>query len=171
MKIGYIVNDGLPVEWLDNVGQPLDDKPTLIVGWKKAKEMYPEMSLRNWQISDKIYWTLESSEDRFKMEKDISIFKQKCIEFQVEKFKIEYFDLMLKDPSELIFSENSIVLSSSNNLYIRDVGRITYLSLSLCNLLDFDVITYIKNKDIRIIDYVDNIFNVDDKYLLCFYST
>ena len=80
MITGYINNLFTTSKTLEEVEYPFPkDKPTLIVGWKNAKSKFPEMSLRNWQIDENTYWTLEAEEDRMKQEEDLKKFEKLCL--------------------------------------------------------------------------------------------
>ena len=38
------------------------DKPTIIVGWNKVKELYPKQKITNKKISDSLFWTFTEKE-------------------------------------------------------------------------------------------------------------
>ena len=46
--------------------------PTLIIGWEKAKEIFPDASILDWKINDKWFWTFGKRKRR-KIISDIKI--------------------------------------------------------------------------------------------------
>jgi len=59
MKIGNIFNYDYNIsDFFNKVDKVDDNEMTLIVGWRNAKQLYPEMSILNWKISDTVYWTV-----------------------------------------------------------------------------------------------------------------
>jgi hypothetical protein len=56
--------------------------PTLIVGWKNVKEIFPEQSIRESKISENLFWTYSLSENETKLKNDINSF----LEFSIRKF-------------------------------------------------------------------------------------
>jgi hypothetical protein len=168
MTLGYILNSSETPFFLEEADEVFRGKPTLIVGWKKAKELYPEMSLRDWKINETTYWTLESSDDRMKMQKDILAFKKVCLDFYLGQFSYEYFDLFLKSPSELVFSPDSVVLSRHTILYIKELKSIMYFPLELSNSMGYNLLSELIAAGVEIQTEVENIFGVEDRFLVCF---
>jgi hypothetical protein len=104
MKIGNILTNSLYVpDYLNNVSFVEEGVPTIIVGWKTAKELYPDMSLRDWKISDNIYWTMDSQDDKMKMESDLLRFKSICLDTIIKKYQFTYIDLLLNPSPALEF--------------------------------------------------------------------
>ena len=56
--------------------------PTLIIGWKNVKEIFPEQSIRESKIFDNLFWTYSISENEIKLKSDINSF----LEFSIRKF-------------------------------------------------------------------------------------
>jgi len=56
--------------------------PTLIIGWDNVKKHYPEQSILNSKITDKLYWTYSLSENESKSKSDIESF----LNFSIKKF-------------------------------------------------------------------------------------
>ena len=56
--------------------------PTLILGWNKVKEMYPEQSILSGKISDNLFWTFSLTEKEEKNKSDIKSF----LEYSIKKF-------------------------------------------------------------------------------------
>tara|TARA_R110000868_G_scaffold17137_6_gene75671 strand:+ start:4659 stop:6290 length:1632 start_codon:yes stop_codon:yes gene_type:complete len=56
--------------------------PTLIIGWENVKKHYPEQSILNSKITDKLYWTYSLSENESKSKSDIESF----LNFSIKKF-------------------------------------------------------------------------------------
>ena len=50
MKIGNVYNYDLELpSFFEKVNDLKSDEMTLIVGWRNAKQLYPEMSILNWK--------------------------------------------------------------------------------------------------------------------------
>ena len=58
------------------------DLPTLIIGWNKVREIFPEQSIDNPKISDNLFWTFSLTEKDGKNKTDIKMF----LEFSMKKF-------------------------------------------------------------------------------------
>ena len=56
--------------------------PTLIIGWENVKKHYPEQSILNSKITDKLYWTYSLNENESKSKSDIESF----LNFSIKKF-------------------------------------------------------------------------------------
>ena len=48
--------------------------PTLIVGWKEVKKLFPTQDILISYIDDNTTWTFSKREKRFQYEKDIKLF-------------------------------------------------------------------------------------------------
>ena len=169
MITGYINNLFTTSKTLEEVEYPfLKDKPTLIVGWKNAKSKFPEMSLRNWQIDENTYWTLEAEEDRMKQEEDLKKFEKLCLERFLEQFSFTYLDLLLEPTPVLDLKSDTKILLSNCLLYIKDLKSIRYMSIELCSIMGFDPFLEISAANLTVETSVENKLGVEDKFLICF---
>lgn len=75
---GKFALDIISQEELENY----NNVPTLIVGWKNVKEIFPEQSIRESKIFDNLFWTYSISENEIKLKNDINSF----LEFSIRKF-------------------------------------------------------------------------------------
>jgi hypothetical protein len=126
MKIGNVYNYDLEIPTFFNKVKEIDDNQmTLIVGWKNTKQLYPDMSILNWKISDNIYWTVEPNEDKIIFEKNLINFKNVCIDKIVSQYDYNYIDLLLNPNPQLDLSPQTVILLRNNIFYII---RIKYLS-------------------------------------------
>jgi hypothetical protein len=169
MKIGNILTNSLYIpDYLNKVSFVEEGIPTIIVGWKTAKELYPNMSLRDWKISEDIYWTLDNRDDKMKMENDILKFKSICLDREIKKYQFTYVDLLLNTAPALDFSQSDKILLTNSIIYIKNLESIVSISLELSSSLDYDVFKLIPNNILMFDESAENKFGVENKFLLCF---
>lgn len=95
---------------LVKIDQIIDiDKPILITGWNKVKELYPNQKITKKQISDKIFWTFSEKEKRTENNKDIENFKKFC--FKEIENKYNYYFL---NPFELNYTKIKRLINKIN---------------------------------------------------------
>lgn len=169
MKIGNIFNYDYNIYNFFNKVDKIDDNEiTLIVGWRNAKQLYPDMSILNWKISDNIYWTVEPEEDKIIFEKNIINFKKVCIENIINQYNYEYIDLLLNPTPQLNLSQQTIILLRNNIFYIKNFKNIYGISLELSNHLNFSLKNQLFNLKVEIEDDIQEKFGIEDKFLVCF---
>lgn len=169
MKIGNILTDSLHIpDYLNKVSFVEESIPTIIVGWKNARELYPDMSLRDWKISENIYWTLDDRDDKMKMENDLLRFKSICLDSIIKKYRFIYVDLLLNPAPVLDFSHSDKILLTNSIIYIRNLESIVSISLELSNSVGYDIFKLIPNNIPVIDETYGNKFDLDNKFLLCF---
>jgi hypothetical protein len=169
MKIGNILTNSLYVpDYLNNVSFVEEGVPTIIVGWKAAKELYPDMSLRDWKISDNIYWTMDSQDDKMKMESDLLRFKSICLDSIIKKYQFTYIDLLLNPAPALNFSHSDKILLTNSIIYIKNLESIVSISLELSSSVGYDIFKLIPNNILMLDETAENKFGVENKFLLCF---
>ena len=103
----------------------LPNIPTLIVGWDKAKGLYPNASILNWEIDNMTYWTYGRRVKREKFEQDVDMFR-KIVFDRVSKFvKYEFFSVLTATTEEkkefygyLKSDEQKYMLLKNNMVYI-----------------------------------------------------
>jgi hypothetical protein len=145
--------------------------PTIIVGWKVAKLIGGgTFNINNMQIDDDLFWSVEESVNRDLYLSNIEQFKAMCINKVISSYKIEYFDLWLKEASELDFSDVKLVLSRANNYYMRKMKSIVIVSKDLDEKFGKLIISQINSSGVRVIKNTLNPFKVEDRHLLCFFE-
>lgn len=99
--------------------------PTLIVGWEKAKELYPDASILDWKINDDTFWTFGRRVRRERNEKDIKNFKKLVLSKVIEKADYWFFNVLTADKEEKI--KFNIALSDSRRKFVLVSGDMAYI--------------------------------------------
>lgn len=103
--IGNIVSNKIVeydsrVKTVSSLDEIIHGLPTLIIGWERTKELFPDnYYILNKEIKDNYFWTYSLSEKRSENEVDIEQFIQHCYENVVSE--IEY---LFVDPIQFKFS-------------------------------------------------------------------
>jgi hypothetical protein len=169
MKIGNIYNYNFNTpDFLNNTDKIYDDEITLIVGWKMAKQVFPNMSILNWKLSDSLYWTVEPNEDKMIFEKNLVNFKKVCINKIISQYNYYYVDLLLNPIPQLDLSSQTVILLKNNLFYIKNFKNIYGISLELSNHLNLSLKNQLFNQKIEIDDSLQEKFEIEDKFLVCF---
>lgn len=103
----------------------IEGLPTLIVGWEKAKEMYPEASILNWKINDDVYWTYGRRVKRERNENDIKSFKKLILSRVIEKADYWFFNVLTATKEEKI--KFNITLSDSRRKFVLISNDMAYV--------------------------------------------
>jgi len=183
MILGYIVTD-TPVSKEIHISKkikviPFDkfietDTPTLLLGWEKVKELYPETSILNKKIKNNLYWTFSPKEKRGICEEDIKsfIFKLnedftktlKYINLDPIIYKINDTDTFILKLTKFCKSyaylyTSKIYFYNNNTIYHIDLNHIEYIGFDKNKLLEF-----FNNNFIMVKNDFDDI-NIDLKYI------
>lgn len=78
----------------------IPNTPTLIVGWDKAKKLYPTASILDWKIDDMTYWTYGRRVKREKFEEDVDKFKKIVFDRVSKSVKYEFFSVLTATTDE-----------------------------------------------------------------------
>ena len=89
---------------MDNIDITL---PTLIVGWKETKCLFPEQNILENRINDNIFWTFSKREKRYQYEKDLETFINLVISNLNKEINYHFFNFIL---SSQIKRDNFIVI-------------------------------------------------------------
>ena len=115
--------------------------PTLIVGWDKVKELYPETSILEWKINDLTYWTYGRRVKRDKFEEDVEKFKKIVFDRVSKSVFYRFFSVLTSSVDEkkefysfLNNSEKKFVLLKNNMLYIYTVSSNTTVGVNLADI-------------------------------------
>jgi len=126
-------------------GSLVDGIPTLIVGWEKTKELYPDASIIEFNITGDTYWTYGKYEKRDRFEANVKRFQDLAFKKFVETLKYEFYDVIFHGPATFERFMNAIshdipmtVYASNDILYIYIDGNSFVLGLSLrdCDYVD-----------------------------------
>lgn len=69
--------------------------PTLIIGWKETKELFPEQDILVYEITPTISWTFSKKEKRYKFEKDLVEFISKVVKNIDSQINYHFFNYIL----------------------------------------------------------------------------
>jgi hypothetical protein len=69
--------------------------PTLIIGWKQTKEMFPQQDILEHKITDTVSWTFSKREKRYKYEEDLSKFIDRVIKSLDDKINYKFFNFII----------------------------------------------------------------------------
>lgn len=119
--------------------------PTLIVGWDKTKQEYPNASIIEWEIADNVYWTYGKYEKRDKYEANVKKFQDLAFKKFIESLEYVFYDVLLTESTK--FSSFITSLSSGTRktvyvtgdmmyIYYDGTDKVVGLSLRDCDYLD-----------------------------------
>ena len=163
------------------------DAPTLIVGWRKVKELFPEQRISNKIINDKTFWTFSEKERKSEYLTDIQWFNRKCVEYLDKKYIyyfINNFDLTLTNFKSFLtrLSENTtkILQITDKEIFIlmddRLIAGLNIEFLKIRNITINKIKKYLTNRGYKIIENYDffnenSIFNIKDTFKSKVYLT
>ena len=118
--------------------------PTLIIGWDKVQNLFPEQNKLISKIDENLYWTYSSSENLTKSKSDIKSF----LEFSIKKFfnkKLITFDYIIDGELKSFIANNinpkvsSYIYFHKNACYIHNINETYAISLSSLEFSGKDV--------------------------------
>ena len=121
------------------------DIPTLIVGWDKTKELYPDASIIEWKVTDNVYWTYGKYERRDKYEVNVKKFQDLVFKKFIESLEYVFFDVLVSNPSRFDSFIASLGDGATKTIYVSgDMMYVYYdkrhkivgLSLRDCDYVD-----------------------------------
>lgn len=137
--------------------------PTLIIGWKETKEIFPNQNILDNKIDGNIYWTFSKREKRYKYESDLKYFLEQVLIFLNKNVNYHFFNYLLSTENKknnfinYINKGNCSIYKNSRFIYIYNfIDKIT-LGISLKDLY------YI---GINIKDFIDNL-NTNKNNIIC----
>lgn len=152
-----------------NYDDLLKNVPTLIVGWEKVKEKYPDALIIEWKVADNVYWTYGKYERRDKYEANVKKFQDLAFKKFVDSLDYVFYDVLVTDftrfdsfIASLKSTPNKTIYASGDMLYIYYEGQSKVIGLSLrdCDYIDenykkrifsaihnSETITLLKNND------------------------
>jgi len=176
--IGNIVTDSKMEDMvLYNIVKSIDDIdktiPTLIVGWKKVNEYFPNVKILEWKINKITYWTFGRREKGERYVSDLEKFQKLCINNLYNSIKYEFFNVLIKEKEDkqLFFNilknkeNNKFIYIENNMLYFYNNTDVVYgISLTDIEYEGGDIKKFLsilyKNPTITIIKSTDIDYNV-----------
>lgn len=177
--------DNFALELIESISYKEEqDLPTLIIGWNKVKEMFPEQSIDNPKISDNLFWTFSLTEKDGKNKTDIKMF----FEFSIKKFfnkNIITYDAILdgeirdfflnninnKIRSFIYFHKNVCYIHNDSNTYAISISSLEYIGKDYkriftglinkieCTLFSYqNIIKYVYVDEVRNVMTLENVF-------------
>lgn len=123
----------------------ISDIPTLIIGWDKTKELYPDASIIEWKIAENVYWTYGKYEKRDKYEVNVKKFQDLAFKKYVDSIKYVFYDVMLEGENrfakfiELLASKVQKTIYTAGDMmyiYIDNAKKVVGVSLRDCDYTD-----------------------------------
>lgn len=144
VKFANIVTDNKFTELSNcNIVKSFDDImpefPTLIIGWKKALSIFPDMDILEWKIRDNVYWTYGKREKNYRYQEDVSRFMDTVISLMKKNIKYEFFNILTESPESkkkmigMINSDSpksSFLRNDILYLYFEDEKKVYGISLN-----------------------------------------
>lgn len=146
--------------------------PTLIVGWNKTKEIFPEQNILNKNINNKISWTYSKREKRYQYEKDIKDFIENIISHLEEKVNYRFFNYIIASECkknkfiEYICNNKCSIYYNSNFLYLYSIKDSMTIGISLRDIyyIGVNVKDFIKSLNINNNIICNNIQDIGDDF-------
>lgn len=119
--------------------------PTLIIGWGKTKELYPDASIIEFKVTDNVYWTYGKYEKRDKYEVNVKKFQDLAFKKFVDSLTYLFYDIISKGPErfdkfiEMLLSNiQKTIYVSGDMMYIYPDYTTKVLGISLrdCDYID-----------------------------------
>lgn len=158
MYIGRIISNKENIDTLDfvdvtkNIGSIDNFIPTLIIGKKKAEEIYGKENIKvlDKKITNNISWTFDKVERRNEYERDLKIFNDSLIKTIKKNIKYEFFNIYIEPISRIkklisfikspkikymyIFNDH-IYMYYNNTVYGISLSDIQYLGINKNRIL------------------------------------
>ncbi len=122
--------------------------PTLIIGWDKTKELYPDASIIEFKIADNVYWTYGKYEKRDKYEVNVKKFQDLAFKKFIDSLTYLFYDV-ISEGSER-FDRFIGMLQSNTQKTVYTTGDMLYIYL--------DYTTKVLGISLRDCDYIDETY-------------
>lgn len=73
------------------------DKPTLLVGFEKTKELFKDISIFDKKINDNLYWTFNNQERKGEFRDDLEIFTSELFNMITKNTKYVFIDIIINN--------------------------------------------------------------------------
>ena len=91
--------------------------PTLVIGWERAKEEYPDASIIEWKLADDVYWTYGKYERREKYEENLKKFSELAVKNLIDSISYTYYDVILLGDGKFNSFINMLMDDSKKTVY------------------------------------------------------
>ena len=122
--------------------------PTLIIGWDRVKEMYPDASIIEWNVTGDVYWTYGKYDRRDKYEACVKKFGEIAFKRFSENLSYVFYDVMCEGNERfdsfinLLKGDKKKTIYASNDMlyvYIEGTRSVFGLSLRDCDYIGPDL--------------------------------
>jgi hypothetical protein len=103
----------------------ISDIPTLIVGWEKTKELYPDASIIEWKVDENVYWTYGKYERRDKYEVNVNKFQDLAFKKYVDSVNYVFYDVILEGEERFTKFIELLLCNVQKTVYI--TGDMMYI--------------------------------------------
>lgn len=119
--------------------------PTLIVGWEKTKELYPDASIIEWNVTENVYWTYGKYERRDKYEVNVNKFQDLAFKKFIDSLEYVFFDVIVSGQDKFesfiasLGNETAKTIYASGDMmyiYYENRNKIVGLSLRDCDYMN-----------------------------------
>lgn len=159
-----------------NVSDTLDfsnDLPTLIIGFDLVAFLFPEkMKANTNKLDENLYWTWLKSENRSKHQVELELFTNNCLNYQINKTKYIFVDLihgkfktLIKITKKILSLSEPISLIYRDMVYVYGENLIFGIDLYQCQYIGLDrdkVLNKIKSISKEILEYKEIIIEYED---------
>lgn len=171
MILGYIYG-----ECYEDIGSAFkytevisDNKPTLIIGWKRAKELYPEdFSINRFKIKENIYWTFSKYKDRMLYKEKYDAFCKLCVEIHINSYNYQYIDLFQVNYKDIEFSSYNSILFWGELIYLKNKKSIIGISPEISKHLGYNLLDDIEKAEISKFKVNKNFSYLEGYKIMCF---
>ena len=141
----------------DDYNSVNNNLPTLIIGWKNVKNLFPNQDILCSKINDNTYWTFSKREKRYQFEKDLQLFIDGIITNLNKNIKYQFFNYLLASESKrsdfvnYTNNGNCSIYFNSRFLYVyNSVNNITIgISLKDLNYIGVNIKKFINSLNIN----------------------
>ena len=103
------------------------DIPTLIVGWEKTKELYPDASIIEWKVDENVYWTYGKYERRDKYEANVKKFNDLALKKFIDSVNYVFYDVILEGEDRFTKFIELLLCNAQKTVYI--TGDMMYIHI------------------------------------------
>lgn len=162
MNIGRIISNKENIDTLDfvdvteNIGSIDNFIPTLIIGKKKAEEIYGKENIKvlDKKITNNVSWTFDKVERRNEYERDLKMFNDSLIKTIKKKIKYEFFNIYIEPISRIKKLISFIKSSKIKYIYIFNDHIYMYYNNTVygISLSDIQYLGINKNRILRLLN-------------------
>ena len=126
----------------------ISDIPTLIIGWEKTKELYPDASIIEWNVDENVYWTYGKYERRDKYEINVKKFQDLAFKKYIDSVNYVFYDVILEGEDRFTRFIELLLSNMQKTVYV--TGDMMYIHI--------DYTKKVVGVSLRDCDYVDETY-------------